>query len=165
MIVLSDSSPLIILTKIGQLDVLPQLYETVTITPEVYAEVAVSGAGLVGSSQISAANWIDIRQLQTPTDLADMQNRFGLGIGELSVILLGQELKADLLLIDDMKARKLARQEQLPVLGCVGVLQDAFILKLISDLTQAYRQLLGSGAYVDRVLLENILKMLGLPPL
>ncbi len=129
MIVLSDSSPLIILTKIGQLDVLPQLYETVTITPEVYSEVAVSGAGLVGSSQISAANWIDIRQLQKPTDLTDMQIRFGLGIGELSVILLGQELKADLLLIDDMKARKLARQEQLTVLGCVGVLHDAFILK------------------------------------
>lgn len=58
MTVLSDSSPLITLSKIGRLDLLPQLYETVTITPEVYAEVVVGGAGLAGSSQISTAKWI-----------------------------------------------------------------------------------------------------------
>jgi hypothetical protein len=36
---------------------------------------------------------------------------------------------------------------------------------LVSDLPEAYRQLLASGAYVDRDLLENILKILNLPPL
>jgi len=51
------------------------------------------------------------------------------------------------------------------VLGCVGVLHDAFGLKLICDLPEAYRQLLASGAYVDRLLLENILKILNLPPM
>jgi hypothetical protein len=40
------TSPLITLAKIGYLDLLPQLYETVTITPEIYTEVVVSGAGL-----------------------------------------------------------------------------------------------------------------------
>ena len=45
-------------------------------------------------------------------------------------------------------------------MGCVGVLHDAFGLKLVSDLPEAYRQLLASGADVDRVLLENILKIL-----
>ena len=95
----------------------------------------------------------------------DAQQGFGLGIGELSVIMLGQELKADIVLIDDMKARKLAREEGLAVLGRVGVLHDAFGLKLLSDLPEAYRKLLASGAYVDRVLLEIILKILDLPPL
>jgi uncharacterized protein len=115
--VLSDSSPLITLAKIGRLDLLPKLYEKVTITPEVYAEVVVSGAGLAGSSQISAAKWIDVKPVQKPANLADAQQRFSLGIGKLSVIMLGQELKADVLLIDDMKARKLAREEGLAVLG------------------------------------------------
>ena len=165
MTVLSDSSPLITLAKIGRLDLLPHLYERVTITPEVYAEVVVSGAGLAGSSQISAAKWIDVKPVQKPANLADAQQRFSLGIGELSVIMLGQELKADVLLIDDMKARKLAQEEGLAVLGCVGVLHDAFGLKLVSDLPETYRQLLASGAYVDRVLLEGILKILNLPPL
>jgi hypothetical protein len=41
---------------------------------------------------------------------------------------------------------------------------DAFGLKLVSHPPEAYRQLVASGAYVDRVLLENILKILNLPP-
>jgi predicted nucleic acid-binding protein len=73
--VLSDSSPLITLAKIGRLDLLPKLYEKVTITPEVYAEVVVSGAGLAGSSQIFAAKWIDVKPVQKPADLADAQQR------------------------------------------------------------------------------------------
>ena len=97
--------------------------------------------------------------------LAAAQRRFGLGIGEVSIILLGHELKADVLLIDDMKARKLAQEHGLAVLGCVGVLQDAFNLKLIRDLPAAYRQMLACGAYVDRVLLESILNRLNLPSL
>jgi predicted nucleic acid-binding protein len=86
--------------------------------------------------------------VQKPANLAAAQQRLGLGIGELSVIILGQELKADVLLMDDMKARKLAQEEGLQVLGCVGVLNDAFGLKLVSDLPEAYRQLLGLGAEV-----------------
>ena len=91
--------------------------------------------------------------MRKPVNLAAAQQRFGLGIGELSVIVLGQELKADVLLIDDMKARKRAQEEGLAVLGCVGVLHDAFGLKLLSDLPEAYRQLLACGAYVGRMLL------------
>jgi len=163
--VLSDSSPLITLAKIGYLDLLPQLYEKVTITPEVYAEVVVRGAGMAGSSQISAVKWLDVKPVQKPANPADAQQHYNLGIGEQSVIMLGRELNADVLLIDDMKARKLAQEEGLVVLGCVGVLHDAFGLKLISDLPEAYRQLLASGAYVDRPLLENILKILNLPPM
>ena len=165
MTVLSDSSPLITLSKIAFLDLLPQLYKTITITPEVYAEVVVSGAGLVGASQISAAKWIQVNPVQKQAHLSAAQQRFGLGVGELSIIILGQELKADVVLIDDMKARKAAQGEGLTVLGCVGILHDAFGLKLIPDLSAAYRQLLASGAYVDRMLLEKILKMLNLPPL
>jgi predicted nucleic acid-binding protein len=163
--VLSDSSPLITLARIGLLDLLPRLYERVTITPEVFAEVVVSGAGLTGSSEIAAAQWIDVKPVQKPDDLTAAQQRFGLGMGELSVIMLGKELKADAVLIDDMKARKLAQEEGLAVLGCVGVLRDAYGLKLLPNLPEAYRQLLGSSAYVDRVLLENILRILNLPPL
>ena len=165
MTVLSDSSPLITLAKTGYLDLLHQLYEKVTITPEVYAEIVVAGAGLAGASQVAAAKWIHIQPVRKPDNLASAQQRSGLGMGEVSIIKLAHELKADVLLMDDLKARKHAGEEGLTVLGCMGVLHDAFGLKLLPDLREAYRRLLSSGAYVDRAMLENILKMLRLPPL
>ena len=127
MTVLSDSSPLITLAKIGCLELLPQFYETVTVTPEVYAEVVVGGAGLAGSSQNSTAKWIHVEPVQQPASLAAAQQRFGLGIGELSIITLGRELKADVLLIDDLKARNLAREEGL---ACWGVWVSFMMLPL-----------------------------------
>jgi predicted nucleic acid-binding protein len=136
-IVLSDSSPLITLAKIGRLDLLQKLYETVTITPQVYAEVVVGGVRLAGSSEISTAAWIDVRPLQNPTELAVAQRRFGLFVGDVSVIVLSAELESDILLMDDMEARKLARREGLVVLGTIGVLLEAFHRNLLSDLTDA----------------------------
>jgi predicted nucleic acid-binding protein len=109
--------------------------------------------------------WINVRPVREPAHLPSAQQRFGLGTGETSVIVLWRELRADVLLLYDMKARTMAKQKGMAVLGCVGVLYDAFVLKFLPDLTVAFRQLLSSGAYVDRGLLDNILKVLSLPPL
>jgi uncharacterized protein len=45
-IVVSDSSPLIILARARHLELLRELYAEVTIPREVYEEVTVAGAGL-----------------------------------------------------------------------------------------------------------------------
>ena len=165
MTVVSDSSPLITLAKIGRLSLLPQLYQAIMITPQVYDEVVVSGAGLAGSAEVAISKWIDIRSVKNPADLAVARQEFGLGIGELSAIRLGMEANADLVLIDEVKARKIATEHGLAILGCVGILEDAFSLRLLSDLTQAYRQLLSTGAYVDPKILESSLRAMRLPPL
>lgn len=164
MTVLSDSSPLITLAKIGYLDLLRQLYTTVIITPEVFAEINAGGAEMAGASQIAAAKWIEIRPARKRTDLASAQQHFGLGIEELSIIMLGQEVNADVVLIDDMKARKSAQKEGL-VVGLRGCPSGCIRPEIIANLVEAYRRLLASGAYVDRALLESILKILNLPPL
>jgi predicted nucleic acid-binding protein len=44
--IVSNSSPLICLAKIESFNLLQQLYGTLTISAEVYAEVVVLGAGL-----------------------------------------------------------------------------------------------------------------------
>lgn len=165
MTVVSNSSPLITFAKIGRLELLHHLYDAIAITPEVYDEVVVAGTGLTGAIEVAAAKWIHVRQVEDPAALAANDLKFGLGIGELSAIILGKELNARLVLIDEIKARKVARQQGLDVLGCVGALEDAFGLNLLPDLPQAYRQLLASGAYVDRRILENSLANLNLAPL
>ena len=162
--VVSDSSPLITLAKIGRLELLPQLYQRIAITRQVYHEVVVDGKGLAGSSEINTARWIDIQSASTD-DLAVAQQVSGLSIGELSAIQLGQEISADLVLLDEIKARRVAVGHGLTVLGCVGILEDAFGNGLLTDLRHAYQLLLTLGAYVDPKILENSLKTLNLPPL
>ena len=85
MIVLSDSSPLITLAKVRHLDLLPALYKTVTITPQVYDEVVLSGVGLAGSSQASDATWIEVKNVRETGDLAACQE--GLAVLECVGIL------------------------------------------------------------------------------
>ncbi len=165
MTVVSDSSPLITLAKIGRLDVLNHLYQTITITPQVYEEVVLHGSGLKGSAEVATCKWIEVKSIENVGALAAAREKFGLGIGETSAIILGWELSASLVLIDEIKARKVAREYGMAVLGCVGILEDAFRSHLLSDLARAYRQLISAGAYIDRKILENSLEALNLPPM
>ncbi len=55
-----------------------------------------------------------------------------LGAGERETILLAEELEADLILLDDIKARRLAVERGLIVTGLLGVLQQSATLGLIS---------------------------------
>ena len=84
--VVADATPLIVLAKIGSLDLLPELYPRVHIPAEVYAEAVVAGAGLPGAFEVATAKWIEVKPLQRPGDLPAAQARFGLGLGELSTI-------------------------------------------------------------------------------
>jgi predicted nucleic acid-binding protein len=163
--IVADSSPLITLAKIAQLEILPQLYRLILITPEVYGEVAVTGAGLAGAAEIAAVEWIQVHSLKDTARLAGAQQELGLGIGEVSAILLAIELGADAIVMDDRDGRKAAWKMGVDTIGCVGVLEEAFRLKLIPDLRAVYRQLFVAGAFVSRRILEQSLKDCNLPPL
>ncbi len=165
MIVLSDASPLISLCRIGWIEILARLYHEVIITTEVHAEVVAAGTGRPGAVEIAKAGWIKVRSVSQPAGLANARQQFSLGLGELSTIWLALELKADLVVIDELKARTLARQKGLMLAGCVGVLEEAFRQKLIADLAEPYRQLLASRAYVNRAICEASLRGFELPPL
>lgn len=115
--------------------------------------------------EVAASEWIEVRPIRNIAALKDALHEFGLGTGETSAIILELAINATLALIDKVRARQVARLRGLAVLGCVGVLQDAFGRRLVPDLAQLYRQLLLSGAYIDRRILDNSLSALRLPPL
>ena len=56
MIVVSNASPLISLSRIGQLELLPQLVQTVSVAEEVFQEVTVAGAGKPAAGTVAQAN-------------------------------------------------------------------------------------------------------------
>ena len=61
MTVVSNSSPLITLARIGRLELLHDLYQTIAITPEVYQEIVVAGAGLTGAAEVATSRWVPIK--------------------------------------------------------------------------------------------------------
>lgn len=139
MIVVSDSSPLIALARIGRLNLLASLYERIVIPAEVHHEVTVAGRGLPGSEQVRNAVWIEVGTHKSPVDPSLEQACQGLGAGERGAILLAQELRADVILLDEWKARRVAQEAGLSVVGCLGVLEAGARKGLVSDLRRAYR--------------------------
>ena len=58
MTIVSNASPLIALVRIGQLDLLGQLYSAIIIPEAVWHEVVVEGADQPGAKAVSSASWI-----------------------------------------------------------------------------------------------------------
>ena len=165
MIVVSNSSPLITLARIGRLDLLRLLFGRVHIASEVHQEVVVSGAGRPAAAAVQRADWIEIHPPADAAGLAALRSRRALGAGELATILLSRALRADLAIIDERAARRLGRAQGLAVMGCVGILERAHQRGLVSDLRETYGGLLTHGIRIDRQILDQSLAVLGLPPL
>jgi len=164
-IVVSNSSPLIALAKINCFGLFQKLYGSLVISREVYAEVVIAGSGLAGAADTSSSSWIEVHQIKNPPDLTNAQVRFGLGLGELSTILLAKEVQAGLVILDDLAARKLAQKQGLKVQGSIAILEACFQRGYLSDLRQAYEEMLKRGTYLNLDLLNASLKTFNLPPL
>jgi len=111
-VIIADTSCLIVLAKIGELDLLHKVYKRVTITHDVFQEY---GAEL--------PFWIEVRQVIDPyrQQLIEMQ----LAKGEASAIALALETDDAIVILDDWKARKIAERLRVQVTGTIGVLIKA----------------------------------------
>lgn len=111
-VVISDASCLIVLSKIGKLDLLYLLYGQVYITPEIEQEF---GEDL--------PSWMIVETVQDKACQKPLETR--LDVGEASAIALALEQKDSLVILDDLKARKLAKQLNLVLTGTLGVVSKA----------------------------------------
>jgi predicted nucleic acid-binding protein len=68
-LVVSNTSPIINLAAIGQLDLLRQLYTTIMIPVEVYDEIVVSGHGQPGSHEVATEPWFVRRDVTASTEV------------------------------------------------------------------------------------------------
>jgi len=137
--IVSDSSALINLARIGRLDLLQQLYREVTIPEAVWHEVVFEGAGQVGADIVKDATWIKTRAV-TNKDLVRAL-RQELDAGEAEAIALAQETEAELLLMDDHLGRQTARHLGLRYTGLIGVLIEAKRKGLISSVKPTIEKL------------------------
>jgi len=123
MIVVSNSSPLVSLCAIGRLELLRNLYGTISIPRAVHYEVAVQGSGRPGAAEVQTFDWITSRDVGNPNLATALQGK--LDHGEAEAIALALELQADLLLMDERLGRIEAARFGLRFIGTLGVLIEA----------------------------------------
>jgi predicted nucleic acid-binding protein len=163
--VVCNASPLIILGRIDRFDLLPALFGVIHISNEVFQEVAISGTGRPAADSVLAANWIQKHPSLTLAEMASWRSQARLGAGELATIALAKTMAADWVILDERAARQLAIRHQLPVIGCVGILELAFRRKLVADLRSTYAQMQTQGVFIAPAILNQSLATFGLPAL
>ena len=124
MTAVADSSPLVILAKLGCLDFLNRVFPRVYISNEVHYEVVIAGAGLPGASEVSKAEWIEVKSIQNPAGLLSAQRKYGLGPGEMSAIFLAKELGTSPVLLVITGRAKWRRQGALRFLEASAYLRS-----------------------------------------
>lgn len=135
------------------------------IAAEVYHEVAIAGAGRAAAQAVQTAPWLRVQPCPDAAKLADWRALHPLGIGELATILLAESVRADLAVIDERAARRLADRLGLKVIGCVGLLEAGHRRGLVPDLRAVYAQMPAAGIRVHPEILNRSLTAFGLPSL
>lgn len=153
MIIVSNTSPINYLILIEQIHLLSQLFQEIIIPQAVYSELSDALAPPPVKTWIATPpNWLKIQPVSQPADaIVDL-----LDPGESEAILLAQQLNADLLLLDDMKARRAAKDRGLAIAGILGILDRATTMKLI-DLPATIQCLQNTSFWASESLLQKLL--------
>jgi len=153
--VIVNTTPLIALADIGQLDLLRQLYTEVMIPSAVDCEIISEPARTL----VSAADWIKIIRISGKVQKSSFSSR--LHSGEIEVILLAQETNADLLIVDDNAAKKTAKFLGFPVTGTMGVLLRAKREGLITEVKPLLEWLIEDGLFVSPPVKNYVMEQAG----
>jgi len=129
--IVCDSTALIGLAKIGKLELLEKIFGEVFVPNAVFAEVVDRGKGRPGAKEVQDAKWIRKRTVKNNRTV-DMLSA-EMGRGEAEVLVLGKELNADWLILDDERARNSAQSAEFRIIGLGGILLLAKQFGFISD--------------------------------
>ncbi len=160
--VLADASPLIGLSLINHLHLLPDLFDTVWVSPRVLEE-ALTGKFDKGEPEIRAAlaaGWLQICQA-TPANVPLM----GLDPGETQALLqactLLQQGKSPLLLMDERAGRAAAAELGLPCVGTAAVIAMAKQTGLIPSAAVVLEALFQTDFRLSKAGIRAVLESVG----
>jgi predicted nucleic acid-binding protein len=140
-----DTSSLIILNKINALDLLNKIYSNVIITNYIQLEL-----------NEAIPSWISV-ELTYNIDQSFLKN-FNLGLGETSIII--NAIKNNgFLIIDDLKARKIATTLRLRFTGSIGILIIAKELKLIDSVKYYLENIQETNFRLSDALINKVLEI------
>jgi predicted nucleic acid-binding protein len=143
-IVISDTSSLILFDKIGEFELLNKVYELVFTTPQIVIEFGTS-----------LPDWIKIVEVKDEKYLKFLKTQ--VDAGEASAIALATEIDNSILLLDDLKARKIARSLNLKFTGTLGVFHKAKQLGIIDKIRPLTDKLLMTNFRISDKIIKELL--------
>jgi len=131
-VVVSDSTPLIYLARIGRLSVIREVFKRIFIPKAVFDETVTRGKALNMSDasiiEKDVGVWIIKKQVKPEVDaeyrFLDANTR--LGLGEKEALKLCKQLKAEYFIVDDKEARRVSRILNIKPVGTCGIIVQAW---------------------------------------
>ena len=115
-----------------------------------------AGRGKQGAILVEEAckDWIKVAKVKNRQEVEALQTI--LDEGESEAIAIGQELKADLLLLDNREPRLFAKSINIKVIGTVGIVKLTWQKGMVNDPVEELHKLRLNGFWIDDSLIERL---------
>jgi len=144
--IVTDSTCLIVLERIDLLDILPQLFEPVLVASTVAKEFGRS------------LQWLNVKIASDEQFVASLKSQ--MHSGEAETIALARE-RASRVLLDERRARHVARKLGLRIIGTVGVLLLAKHELIIPKVKPVLDRMKANGFYMTDDLRNDAIRLAG----
>jgi predicted nucleic acid-binding protein len=149
-----NASPLIVLGKIGQLDLLTKLPQRIVVPAAVVTEIL---AGPEGDAARLAIQTKMFTKVNTPAIVPELA-AWDLGAGETSVLAYALAHPGWITILDDGAARKCAKTFGIPMKGTLAVVILAKKRGLIPSAAKVLHAIQEAGLRLDEGLIRIVLK-------
>ena len=156
MMVIADSTCFISLSRISKFDLLKELFGEIIVPQAVFDEVVLVGRNRPGQNELRDAGWVKVKTIRDKLAVEALAT--DLGRGEAEVIVLAREIEANLVVLDDGKARRKAKAMGLEVTGTIGLLFYAAEDGRIRFIP-AFESLLASGFRLKKAEYDRMLEL------
>jgi predicted nucleic acid-binding protein len=147
-IIIADTSCLILLSKIEELELLKKLYQNIIVTPEIVAEY---GEKL--------PSWFTVENVVNKQKQAELEQK--VDRGEASAIALSLENQNSTVILDDVKARKLAEKLNIDFTGTLGIIIKAKLKNIIPSIKPILKKIEQTDFRISEELIQIALRKVG----
>ena len=156
--VVVDASPLILLGRVGHLNLLREISRHVLVPEQVIAEVDAKGVADPAAKALASAEWmVSMPSVGIPEDI----KAWRLGSGESAVIAVARDRQNTFAVLDDRRARRCASALGVPLFGTLGVVLRAKRVGAVVKARPVLEALVNAGMHLAADTLEQALRRMG----
>ncbi|MBI2840163.1 MAG: DUF3368 domain-containing protein [Acidobacteria bacterium] len=155
-----NTSPLVLLHAVNQLELLHKLSGDISIPVAVLDELEAGAGRDMCYERVRSLDWI---RVEKAGPLTDEIVRWDLGAGEAEVLALGLARPESTVVIDDLLGRRSARSLGIGLTGTIGIVLAAKQLGLLDRARPVIEELVNHRLYIDAEILARVLRGIGEP--